>query len=125
MQQISVGRSGKTANKPPMLLQHRIFVVNHYKSFDVWLSNTCGTKYSSGHTSMSPNDSVRSFIFIDELIQYGLSILVQYVNSETRQKLHYGTLIALASFSQQDKLIIMFRLVALLSPIAHLNQIQS
>lgn len=27
--------------------------------FDVWLVSTRGTKYSLGHTSLSPNDNVR------------------------------------------------------------------
>ncbi|KAK8711840.1 hypothetical protein V6N13_147101 [Hibiscus sabdariffa] len=62
VQRIPAGRSGKTANKPPVLLQHGIFA---------------------------------------------------------------GTLIALASFSQQEELINMFRSAALLCPIAYLNQIQS
>ncbi|GMI66259.1 Myzus persicae-induced lipase 1 [Hibiscus trionum] len=146
VQRIPVGRSGKTGNKPPVLLQHGIFVdaapwllnspeeslgfILADNGFDVWLANTRGTKYSSGHTSLTPNDSAYWEWSWDELVHYDLSALVQYVNSETGQKLHYvghslGTLIALASFSQQDKLINLFRSAALLSPIAYLNQIQS
>ncbi|KAK8588558.1 hypothetical protein V6N13_087467 [Hibiscus sabdariffa] len=146
VQRIPAGRSGKTANKPPVLLQHGIFVdaatwllnspdeslgfILADNGFDVWLANTRGTKYSSGHTSLSPNDSAYWEWSWDELVQYDLSALVQYVHYKTGQKLHYvghslGTLIALASFSKQEKLINMFRSAALLCPIAYLNQIQS
>ena len=31
--------------------------------FDVWLANTRGTKYSRGHTSLSPNDSVLFYMY--------------------------------------------------------------
>ncbi|KAK8270073.1 hypothetical protein V6Z11_D11G168800 [Gossypium hirsutum] len=146
VQRIPVGRSGKTASKPPVLLQHGLLVdaaawllntpdeslgfILADNGFDVWLANTRGTKYSRGHTSLSSNDSAYWEWSWDELVQYDLSALVQYVQYKTGQKLHYvghslGTLIALAAFSEQGKLINMFKSAALLSPIAHLNQIPS
>ncbi|XVE72467.1 hypothetical protein DITRI_Ditri11bG0041400 [Diplodiscus trichospermus] len=145
IQRIPVGRSGKTADRPPVLLQHGILVdaatwllnspdeslgfILADNGFDVWLANTRGTKYSRGHTSLSPNDSAYWEWSWDELILYDLSAFVQYVHDQTGQKLHYvghslGTLIALASFSKQEQLK-MFRAAALLSPIAYLNQIPS
>ncbi|GAU23919.1 hypothetical protein TSUD_181080 [Trifolium subterraneum] len=60
--------------------------------FDVWLVNGRGTKYSTMHTSLSPNDK--------------------------------GTLMAFATLSQ-GQLLNMLRSAALLSPIAHMNQISS
>ncbi|EOX93358.1 Myzus persicae-induced lipase 1 [Theobroma cacao] len=145
VQRIPVGQSGKTADKPPVLLQHGILVdaapwllnspdeslgfILADNGFDVWLANTRGTKYSRGHTSLSPNDSAYWEWSWDELVQYDLSALVQYVHDQTGQKLHYvghslGTLIALAAFSKQE-LLNMVRTAALLSPIAYLDQIPS
>ncbi|XVF71826.1 hypothetical protein PTKIN_Ptkin12aG0070800 [Pterospermum kingtungense] len=143
MQRIPVGRSGKKADKAPVLLQHGILVdaaawllnspdeslgfILADNGFDVWLANTRGTKYSSGHTSLNPNDSAYWEWSWDELVQYDLSAFVQYVHDQTGQKSHYvghslGTLIALVAFSKQEVLN-MFRTAALLSPIAYLDQI--
>ncbi|KAJ1406189.1 Alpha/Beta hydrolase fold [Sesbania bispinosa] len=65
----------------------------------------------------------------DELASYNLPAFVQYVYNYTGQRMHYvghslGTLMALAAFSQ-GQLQTMLRSAALLSPIAHLNQITS
>ncbi|GFZ11061.1 Myzus persicae-induced lipase 1 [Actinidia rufa] len=97
--------------------------------FDVWLASTRGTKYSLGHTSLSPEDSDYWNWSWDELVAYDLPATFQYVHDQTGQKLHYvghslGTLIALASFSK-GQLINMLTSVALLSPIAHLGQMTS
>ncbi|KAJ7964767.1 Lipase [Quillaja saponaria] len=145
MQRIPVGRSGKTADKPPVLLQHGIFndgftwlfnlpneslaFILADNGFDVWLANTRGTKYSRGHTTLSPNDKAYWDWSWDELVAYDLPTSFQYVFNQTGQKLHYvghslGTLMALAAFSQ-EKLLNMLRSAALLCPIAHLNQIPS
>ncbi|KAK2396133.1 triacylglycerol lipase [Trifolium repens] len=97
--------------------------------FDVWLINGRGTKYSSMHTSLSPNDMAYWDWSWDELASYDLPASVQYVYNYTRQKIHYvghsqGTLIAFAALSQ-GKLLNMLRSTALLSPIAHMNLIPS
>ncbi|GMP66693.1 hypothetical protein CsSME_00026949 [Camellia sinensis var. sinensis] len=97
------------------------------EGFDVWLSSTRGTKYSSGHTSLSPSDSAYWDWSWDELAAYDLPASFQYVHDQTRQNLHYvghslGTLMALAAFSQHN-LVNMLRSAALLCPIAYLGQI--
>ncbi|KAJ4830353.1 hypothetical protein Tsubulata_031790 [Turnera subulata] len=145
IQRMPVGRSGKKADKPPVLLQHGVFVdgavwavnppdealafILADNGYDVWISNTRGTTYSRGHTSLSPSDSAYWDWTWDELAAYDLPATFQYVHDQTGQKLHYvghslGTLIAFAAFSQ-GQLLNMLRSAALLSPIAHLNQITS
>ncbi|KAF7141431.1 hypothetical protein RHSIM_Rhsim06G0168900 [Rhododendron simsii] len=143
LQRIPAGRSGVTADKPPVLLQHGVFsdaatwLVNTPdqslgfiladNGYDVWLANTRGAKYSSGHTSLSPSDPAYWDWSWDELAAYDLPASVQYVNDQTGQNMHYvghslGTLMALTAFSQQQSLN-MIRSAALLSPIAYLDQI--
>ncbi|KAI9084649.1 hypothetical protein K1719_033431 [Acacia pycnantha] len=145
LQRIPGGRSGKRANRPPVLLQHGLFLdavswlirstdeslpfILADNGFDVWLGNTRGTKYSSGHTSFSPIDKAYWEWSWDELSSYDLHSLVRYVYNHTGQKMHYtghsqGTAIALAAFSQKE-LVDMIRSASLLSPITHLSQIPS
>eukprot|EP00257_Ricinus_communis_P009825 XP_002528965.2 triacylglycerol lipase 2 [Ricinus communis] len=145
MQRMPADRSGKPAEKPPVLLQHGLmsdgstwlfnspneslaFILAD-NGYDVWISNTRGTRHSQGHTSLSPNDPAYWNWSWDELAAYDLPATFNYVHEQTGQKLYYvghslGTLIALASFSQEN-LLNMLRAAALLSPIAYLNQIPS
>ncbi|XP_057510827.1 triacylglycerol lipase 2-like [Actinidia eriantha] len=143
MQRMPMGRSGKKSDKPPVLLQHGILTdasswlldspdeslafILADNGYDVWLVSTRGTKYSSGHTSLSPSDPAYWNWSWDELAAYDLPASFEYVHDETGQKLHYvghslGTLMALAAFSQ-DNLLNMLRSAALFCPIAYLNQI--
>ncbi|XP_054818021.1 triacylglycerol lipase 2-like [Prosopis cineraria] len=145
LQRIPEGRSGKKADKPPVLLQHGLFVdavswllsspdeslafILSDNGFDVWLGNTRGTRYSSAHTSLSPIDRAYWEWSWEELSSYDLHALVHYVYNHTGQKIYYtghsqGTVIALAAFSQKE-LVNIIRSAALLSPIAHLNHIPS
>ncbi|KAK7306903.1 hypothetical protein VNO77_44864 [Canavalia gladiata] len=145
LQRMPVGRFGKKADKPPVLLQHGLFMdgltwifnspnesfgfILADSGYDVWLANTRGTKYSSDHKSLNPNDQVYWDWSWDELARYDLPAFVQYVYNYTGQRIHYaghslGTLIALAAFSQ-GQVLNMLRSAALLSPIAHMNQITS
>ncbi|XP_058760913.1 triacylglycerol lipase 2-like [Vicia villosa] len=154
LQRIPTGRSGKKADKPPVLLQHGLLCkFNSYtifqdavvwmlnspeeslgfiladNGFDVWLVNGRGTKYSTGHTSLTPNDAAYWEWTWDELAGYDLPASVEYVFNHTGQKLHYaghsqGTLVALVNLSQ-GKLLNMLRSAALLSPIAHMNHVAS
>ncbi|CAL5192864.1 unnamed protein product [Lathyrus oleraceus] len=145
LQRLPAGRSGERANKPPVVVQHGLFsdaVIWLFNSpeeslgfiladsgFDVWLFNGRGTKYSTMHTSLTPNDKAYWDWSWDELASYDLPASVEYVYNYTGQKMHYaghsqGTLMAFAALSQ-GQLLDMLRSVALLSPIAHMNQISS
>ncbi|KAI9082302.1 hypothetical protein K1719_035725 [Acacia pycnantha] len=146
MQRIPVGQSGGSMrNRPPVLLQHGLFMdgitwlllppsrslafLLADNGYDVWLSNTRGTKYSRQHTSLTTNGSAYWDWSWDELVAYDFPAIIQYVHDLTRQKMHYighsqGTLIALAAFSK-FKLSNMLRSAALLSPIAYVNQMTS
>lgn len=76
LQNIPYGLSGKTSEeRPPVLLQHGLLMdaitwllsppeqslafLLADNGFDVWLVSARGTKYSRGHTSLSPDDAVR------------------------------------------------------------------
>ncbi|KAH7660078.1 lysosomal acid lipase/cholesteryl ester hydrolase protein [Dioscorea alata] len=134
------------ANKIPVLLEHGLLMdgitwilnppseslgfILADKGYDVWIANARGTKYSSGHTSLQPNDSAYWDWSWDELTAYDLPATVKYIYNKTaEQKLHYvghslGTLIALASFCENE-MMNMFRSAALLSPIAYVDQVAS
>ncbi|XP_059663907.1 triacylglycerol lipase 2-like [Cornus florida] len=146
LQRIPVGRSGGTpGDRTPVLLQHGLLMdgitwllnprdqslalILADNGFDVWIASTRGTKYSRGHTSLSPDDDAYWGWSWDELVAYDLPATFQYVHDQTGQKLHYvghslGTLIALASFSR-GQLFDMLRSAALLSPIAYVGQMTS
>uniref|UniRef100_A0A7N0RIS4 Lipase n=1 Tax=Kalanchoe fedtschenkoi TaxID=63787 RepID=A0A7N0RIS4_KALFE len=145
MQRIPASRSGAKPDKPPVLLQHGLlmdamtWVLNPPdqslafiladNGYDVWLSNTRGTKYSRGHTSLSAFDLAYWDWSWDELVAYDLPAVVQHVSDQTGQKPHYvghslGTLVALAAFSKNG-LVTALRSAALLSPIAYVNQVPS
>ncbi|XP_062103603.1 triacylglycerol lipase 2-like [Humulus lupulus] len=146
MQRIPAGRSGKKANKPPVLIQHGIvsdaalwlvsspdqclpFIMAD-NGYDVWLSNARGTSSSRAHKSLSPNDAKFWDWTWVELAAYDLPAFVEGVHNQTGQNLHYvghslGTLMALTAFSQDFKPINMLRSATLLSPIAYMNQIPS
>ncbi|KAL5581772.1 hypothetical protein UlMin_014214 [Ulmus minor] len=145
LQRIPVGRSGKPADKPPVLLQHGLFMdaatwlfnspneslafILADRGYDVWLGNIRGTESSRGHTSLSPNDPNFWNWSWDELAADDLPANVQYVHDQTRQNLHYvghsqGTLMALTAFSQRN-LLNLIRSAALLSPVAYLSQMST
>ncbi|GAU24572.1 hypothetical protein TSUD_149130 [Trifolium subterraneum] len=117
LQRMPARLSGKKADKPPVLIQHD-------SGFDVWLVNGRGTKYSTMHTSLSPNDKAYWDWSWDELANYDLPASVQYVYNQTGQKIYYvghsqGSLMAFVALSH-GKLLNMLKSAALLSPIAHM-----
>ncbi|XP_071722625.1 triacylglycerol lipase 2-like [Rutidosis leptorrhynchoides] len=135
IQRIPEGKSGgASGNKPPVLLQHGVLMdgitwlllppeqslafLLADNGFDVWISNTRGTKYSSGHTTLSPNDPAYWDWSWDELVSYDLPATFGYVNDQTEQKLHYVG-------HSQSQLVNMVKSAALLSPIAYVGQMTS
>ncbi|XP_038986066.1 triacylglycerol lipase 2-like isoform X2 [Phoenix dactylifera] len=128
IQRIPNGRSATTqrARKTPVLLQHGVFMdgitwlmsspdeslgyILADKGYDVWISNSRGTKYSLQHTRLSPRDPAYWEWSWDELVAFDLPATFEYVYRHTgHQKLHYvghsqGTLMALASFSEHHLL---------------------
>ncbi|KAL9995323.1 putative triacylglycerol lipase [Helianthus debilis subsp. tardiflorus] len=146
MQRIPEAHDGTKADKPPVLLQHGLLMVDGGtwvlnapdeslgfiladNGFDVWIANTRGTNYSRGHTSLSPSDPAYWEWSWDELVTYDLPASIQFVRDQTGQNLHYvghslGTLIAFSAFSK-DQTLNMLRSAVLLSPIAYLGQVSS
>ncbi|KAK4577154.1 hypothetical protein RGQ29_027601 [Quercus rubra] len=145
VQRIPVGRTSKTANRPPVLLQHGIFMdaatwlfnspnkslafILADNGFDVWMGNNRGTISSRGHTSLSANDLAYWDWTWEQLVNDDLPAMYDYIHKQTGQKLYYvghslGTLLALASFSQ-EKLVNLTKSAALLCPIAYTGQVSS
>ncbi|KAL1352702.1 hypothetical protein HN51_016698 [Arachis hypogaea] len=145
VQRIPEGRSGNGNNqtKQPVILQHGILVdgaqwllngpeqnlplILADNGFDVWISNTRGTRFSRRHTSLDPSSKAYWDWSWDELASYDVPAVVEYVSSQTGQKPHYvghslGTLTVLASFSE-GKLVNQLKSAALLSPIAYLSHL--
>ncbi|XP_021801131.1 triacylglycerol lipase 2-like isoform X1 [Prunus avium] len=146
MQRIPVRKSGEASgNRIPVLLQHGLLMdgitwlllppdqslafLLADNGYEVWLGNTRGTKYSLGHTSLSPDDPAYWEWSWDELVAYDLPATFQYVHDQTGQKIHYvghslGTLVALGAFCK-DQQLTRLRSAVLLSPIAYVGQIPS
>ncbi|CAB4304584.1 unnamed protein product [Prunus armeniaca] len=106
MQRIPVRKSGEASgNRIPVLLQHGLLMdgitwlllppdqslafLLADNGYEVWLGNTRGTKYSLGHTSLSPDDPAYWEWSWDELVAYDLPATFQYVHDQTGQKIHY------------------------------------
>ncbi|XP_050205022.1 triacylglycerol lipase 2-like isoform X2 [Mercurialis annua] len=145
MQRLPADSFGTPSYKPPVLLQHGILTDGSiwlYNSpnqslafiladngFDVWIGNSRGTTHSKGHTSLCPKDPDYWNWSWDELAAFDLPATINYVHSQTAQKLHYvgqslGSLTVLAALSQ-EKLLNTVGAVALFTPIAYLGHTKS
>ncbi|XP_022154145.1 triacylglycerol lipase 2 [Momordica charantia] len=142
LQRIPEGRrGGGPKKKQPVIIQHGVLVdgttwllnspdqnlpmILADKGFDVWITNTRGTRFSRRHTSLDPDSKEYWNWSWDQLVAYDLPAVFDHVSQETGQKIHYvghslGTLIILASLSE-GRLVDKLRSVALLSPIAYLS----
>ncbi|KAL5973023.1 hypothetical protein ACLOJK_039830 [Asimina triloba] len=154
LQRIPEGRvAAGNVIRGPVLLQHGVLMdgmtwlldtpeqslgfVLADSGFDVWISNTRGTRWSRTHTSLDPIDPDYWAWSWDELVDHDLPTIFDFVYSQTGQKLLYvghsmgpfadiivkfakGTLTALAAFSQ-GKLVDQLKSAALLSPVAYLS----
>ncbi|CAL5325607.1 unnamed protein product [Camellia sinensis] len=135
----SGGRGGKT--KQPVLLQHGVLVdgmtwvlnspdeslafILADSGFDVWISNTRGTKFSRRHLTLDATNPEFWNWTWDDLVTHDLPVVIDLVFKQTGQKIDYvghsmGTLVALASFSE-GRQINKVKSAALLSPIAYLS----
>ncbi|GMI76832.1 Myzus persicae-induced lipase 1 [Hibiscus trionum] len=144
MQRIPEGRVGGH-KKQPVLIQHGIFadaitwllnspeqnlpMILADNGFDVWISNTRGTRFSQKHISLNPVQPEFWDWSWDELVAYDLPAFFGYVFNQTGQKIHYighslGTLMAMASFSEGHQAD-MLQSAALLSPIAYLSHMKT
>ncbi|XP_077228096.1 triacylglycerol lipase 2-like [Tasmannia lanceolata] len=143
IQRIPEGHGGGNGakNKQPILLQHGVlmdgmtWLVNSPdqslafvladSGFDVWIANGRGTRWSCKHASLDPTNPAFWDWSWDELVDYELPAIFDFVYGHTGQKLHYvghsmGTLVVLASFSE-GKLVEKLKSAALLSPVAYLS----
>ncbi|XP_031498400.1 triacylglycerol lipase 2-like [Nymphaea colorata] len=137
-----VGAANEHIPKKPILLQHGILMDGFTwvvsppgeglayaladEGFDVWISNTRGTKSSRGHKLLDANVDAAYWGWTwVELAKFDLTANVNFVHNLTGQKVNYiahslGTLTALTAFSQH-KLVDKVNAAALLSPIAYLK----
>lgn len=134
------GGSGGT-NKQPVLIQHGVLVdgmtwllnppeqdlplILADNGFDVWIANTRGTRFSRRHTSLDPANADFWDWSWDEVVQFDVPAVLDFIHGKTGQKIDYvghsmGTLVALASLSE-GKLVDKLQSAALLSPIAYLS----
>ncbi|VAI90392.1 unnamed protein product [Triticum turgidum subsp. durum] len=138
--------TGDEKTRQPILLFHGLFVdgvswllgtpdqslgfILADGGFDVWLANTRGTNTSRKHTSLSPKNPAFWDWSWDQIAEYDLPAVLEFVYHHTgRQKVHYighslGTLIILAAFSEH-KLLHLVRSAVLLCPIAYLSRTRS
>ncbi|KAK7825114.1 triacylglycerol lipase 2 [Quercus suber] len=127
VQRIPEGRDGLTwlLNSP----EQNLPLILADNGFDVWISNTRGTRLSRRHVSFVPSQLAFWNWSWDELVSFELPALFDYVYGQTGQKIDYvghslGTLTALASFSE-GKLVNQLKSAALLSPVAYLSHMKT
>ncbi|KRY72611.1 Gastric triacylglycerol lipase [Trichinella pseudospiralis] len=117
------GRSSRSGQKLPVLLQHGLlqsasdWVLNSRNhslgfiladaGFDVWLSNVRGNVYSRRHVSFHPKSQEFWAFTIDQMANYDLPAIINFVLNETSApSLHYaghsqGTTIGFILFSER------------------------
>lgn len=143
VQRIPEGRTGGGGgtNKQPVLIQHGVLadgmtwlmnppeqdlpLILADNGFDVWIANTRGTRFSRRHTSLDPANADFWNWSWDELAQFDVPAVLDFIHGKTGQKIDYvghslGTLVALAALSE-GKLVDKLQSAALLSPIAYLS----
>lgn len=135
------------ANKPVALLQHGLldasssWVINFPEQslgfvladagYDVWLGNMRGNSYGLRHQSLNPlQDQFWDFSW-DEMSNYDLTAMVNYVTKTTSQpQIFYvghsqGTLIQFAQLSKNKDLASKIKLFVALGPVATVRAIKS
>ncbi|KAB1227819.1 Triacylglycerol lipase 2 [Morella rubra] len=145
LQRIPEGRVGGGPDKrQPVLLQHGVLVdgiswmLNQQpeqnlpmiladNGFDVWITNSRGTKYSCRHTSLKASNPAYWDWSWDEMVFFHLPEILDFIQGQTGQKVDYvgqsmGTLVLLVAASE-GLLTNRVKSAALLSPIAYLSHI--
>ncbi|KAK4781456.1 hypothetical protein SAY86_015558 [Trapa natans] len=144
IQRLPMGRMGigSRGNRQPVIIQHGVLVdgmtwllnspeqnlpmILSDNGFDVWITNTRGTRFSRRHQFLDPSQPKFWDWSWDELVMYDLPAVFNFVYDRSgNRKIHYvghsmGTLMVLASLSE-GRLVDKLKSVALLSPIAYLS----
>lgn len=136
-----------SANKPVVLLQHGLednsisWVVLEPtieslgyiladQGFDVWMSNVRGNTYSTNHTTLKPSQAEFWAWSFDEMVQYDLPSVINYVlNVTSKKQLLYvghsqGTLMGFAGFEDKE-LASKVSLFVALAPVAWVHHSKS
>jgi pimeloyl-ACP methyl ester carboxylesterase len=98
--------------------------------FDVWLGNVRGNTYSKAHKNLSPSDSQFWAWSFDEMAEYDLPAMIQYVLNVTGQESIFyvghsqGAMIALAKLSQDQGLANKIKSFFALAPVATIGNIK-
>lgn len=145
IQRIPHGVHGLVGNepRPVVYLQHgllcdsTLWVTNIVKDnlaflladagFDVWLGNSRGNTYSRRHKTLSPKNPKFWDWSWDEMAQYDIPAVIDYIiNTTGQQQLYYighsqGTLIGFSAFSQNQQIAKKVKLFIALAPVAYLG----
>ncbi|KAL6509178.1 hypothetical protein OROGR_022488 [Orobanche gracilis] len=145
VQRIPEGRSGGDVRpRQPVLLHHGLLVDGMTwlkgspeqslammladNGYDVWISNTRGTRFSRRHVSLDPIHPKFWDWTWGDLVSHELPSVIDFIHKKTGQRIHFaghsmGTLIALVSLSEGKFKNV--KSAALLSPIAYTSNITS
>lgn len=55
------------------------------RGYDVWLGNTRGNPYSTNHTTLNPEETKFWEFALDDLIEFDLPVLIDYVKTKTNR----------------------------------------
>ncbi|ESO98618.1 hypothetical protein LOTGIDRAFT_142588, partial [Lottia gigantea] len=149
LQRIPHGRNQRSSNAPRevVLLQHGLMgestnfldnLANESLAYiladsgaDVWLSNSRGNSYSRAHVHLKPSQEIFWDWSFDEMAQYDLPAVVDYILAETGvSQITYighsqGTLIGFAGFSRNQTLGSKVKLFVALAPVAKVGHIRN
>ena len=99
--------------------------------YDVWLGNMRGNKYGLGHEQLSTKDEAFWNFSFDEMSNYDLPAMINYVLQVTNQtQLIYighsqGTMIQFAQLSKNSDLNSKIKLFIALGPVATVSHLRS